>query len=75
NEKVENETIADSNWNTASATGSITDASDTVTITNTKVSTIDVGVITSNAPYVAMLLLVAAAAFVFVHRRKNMIEE
>lgn len=66
---------AEKKWNAASATGSITDASDTVTITNTKVSTIDVGVITSNAPYVAMLLLVAAAAFVFVHRRKNMIEE
>lgn len=69
------ETNLDANWNAACATGSITDASDTVTITNTKVSTIDVGVITSNAPYVAMLLLVAAAAFVFVHRRKNMIEE
>lgn len=73
--KVENENIADSNWNVASATGSITDASDTVTITNTKESTIDIGVLTSNAPYVAMLLLVATAAFVFVHRRKNMIEE
>lgn len=74
-ETVTNETVANSNWNAAYATGSITDASDTVTITNTKVSTIDIGVITSNAPYIAMLLLVAAAAFVFVHRRKNMIEE
>lgn len=74
-ETVTNETVANSNWNAAYATGFITDASDTVTITNTKVSTIDIGVITSNAPYVAMLLLVAAAAFVFVHRRKNMIEE
>ena len=69
------ETNLDANWNAACATGSITDASDTVTITNTKESTIDIGVLTSNAPYVAMLLLVATAAFVFVHRRKNMIEE
>lgn len=57
------------------ATGSISDASDELVITNNKDVKIDVGVITSNAPYVAMLLLVAAAAFVFVHRRKNMIEE
>ncbi|MGO5541450.1 DUF7601 domain-containing protein [Blautia sp. HCP3S3_H10_1] len=57
------------------ATGSISDASDELVITNNKDVKIDVGVITSNAPYIAMLLLVAAAAFVFVHRRKNMIEE
>lgn len=62
-------------WNAANATGSISDDSDTVTITNTKESTIDVGVITSNAPYVAMLILVAAALLIFVHHRKNTIEE
>lgn len=57
------------------ATGSISDASDEITITNHKESTIDVGVITSNAPYIAMLILAAAAAFVFIRRRRDLIEE
>ena len=57
------------------AVGSITDDLDTVTITNDKQSTIDVGVITSNAPYAAMLVLAAIAVLLYVRRRKNMIEE
>lgn len=57
------------------ATGSISDTSDEITITNHKESTIDVGVITSNAPYIAMLILAAAAAFVFIRRRRDLIEE
>ena len=58
-----------------SAVGSITDNLDTVTITNDKQSTIDVGVITSNAPYAAMLVLAGLAVLLYVRRRKNMIEE
>ena len=62
-------------WDNANATGSITDDLDTVTITNDKQSTIDVGVITSNAPYAAMLVLAGLAVLLYVRRRKNMIEE
>ena len=68
-------TTGDGKWNAANATGSISDDSDTVTITNNKESAIDVGVITSNAPYIAILILAAAALVLFVHRRKTMIEE
>ena len=57
------------------AKGSISDDNDTVTIENNKVSTIDIGVVTTNAPYIAMLILAAAALVLFVHRRKTMIEE
>ena len=60
---------------TDKAAGSITDQNDTVTITNNKVSTIDVGVITSNAPYAAMLVFAGLAVLLYVRRRKNMIEE
>lgn len=62
-------------WNAAQASGSISDDSDTVTITNTKTSTIDVGVITSNAPYIAMLLVAGVAVVMFIRRRREMIEE
>lgn len=57
------------------AEGSISDENDTVTIENNKESTIDIGVVTTNAPYIAMLILAAAALVLFVHRRKTMIEE
>ena len=60
---------------TIGATGSISDASDVLTITNNKDTTIDVGVITSNAPYAAMLVLAGLAVLLYVRRRKNMIEE
>lgn len=69
------ENASTTNWDAAKATGSISDASDEITITNHKESTIDVGVITSNAPYIAMLILAAAAAFVFIRRRRDLIEE
>ena len=61
-------------WDAAKATGSISDASDTVTITNNKTSAIDIGVITSDAPYVAWLLLIGIVVVVFI-RKKSMIEE
>ena len=57
------------------AQGSITDANDTVTITNNKESVIDIGVITSNAPYVAVLILAVAALVIYTRRRKDMFEE
>lgn len=65
---------ADEKWNAAKATGSISDDSDTVTITNEKTSVIDVGVVTSDAPYVALLLLIGVVVVVFI-RKKSMIEE
>lgn len=61
-------------WNEAKATGSISDDSDTVTITNEKTSVIDVGVVTSDAPYVALLLLIGVVVVVFI-RKKSIIEE
>ena len=61
-------------WNAAKATGSISDDSDTVTITNEKISVIDVGVVTSDAPYVALLLLIGVVVVVFI-RKKSIIEE
>lgn len=65
---------AAANWKAVKATGSISDESDTVTITNDKTSAIDIGVITSDAPYVAWLLLIGIVVVVFI-RKKSMIEE
>lgn len=62
------------NWNAAKATGSISDDSDTITITNNKTSVIDIGVMISDAPYVALLLLIGIVVVVFI-RKKSMIEE
>lgn len=61
-------------WNAAKATGSISDDSDTITITNNKISVIDIGVMTSDAPYVALLLLIGIVVVVFI-RKKSIIEE
>ena len=61
-------------WNAAKATGSISDDSDTITITNDKTSVIDIGVMTSDAPYVALLLLIGIVVVVFI-RKKSIIEE
>ena len=44
---------------------------DTVTITNSKAMTIDIGVITENAPYIAMLAVAGAALFLLFLRKKN----
>lgn len=57
------------------ADGSITNASDTVTITNKKEVSVDIGVVLDNAPYIAMLVIIAAAAVIFFVRRKPTIEE
>ncbi|MEQ2365239.1 hypothetical protein WMO25_09045 [Coprococcus sp. CLA-AA-H190] len=61
-------------WDAAKATGSISDDSDTITITNDKTSVIDIGVMTSDAPYVALLLLIGIVVVVFI-RKKSIITE
>lgn len=61
-------------WNAAKATGSISNDSDTITITNNKTSVIDIGVMISDAPYVALLLLIGIVVVVFI-RKKSIIEE
>lgn len=65
---------AEDKWKAANATGTISDDSDTVTITNTKTSAIDVGVFTSNAPYIAMLVVAGMAVVVYL-RKKRIIKE
>lgn len=62
-------------WAAAYASGSISDDADAVTITNTKNSVIDIGVVTSNAPYLAMIVLAGAVVLLFVHRRRDLIGE
>lgn len=59
----------------AKASGSISDDADTVTITNTKNSVIDIGVVISNAPYLAMIVLAGAVVLLFVYRRRDLIGE
>lgn len=73
-ESTDTSKTAAAKWNAAKATGSISDDSDTVTITNEKISVIDVGVVTSDAPYVALLLLIGIVVVVFI-RKKSIIEE
>ena len=73
-ESTDTSKTAAEKWNEAKATGSISDDSDMVTITNEKTSVIDVGVVTSDAPYVALLLLIGVVVVVFI-RKKSMIEE
>ena len=45
------------------------------TFTNTKNTTIDIGVLLKNAPYIAMIVVVCAAGVVFVLRRRNAVED
>lgn len=56
------------------ATGAISDIADTIKITNERVMSIDIGVITDNAPYIALLVIAAAAMVIFL-RRKSRMEE
>lgn len=73
-ESTDTSKAAAEKWNAAKATGSISDDSDTITITNNKISVIDIGVMTSDAPYVALLLLIGIVVVVFI-RKKSIIEE
>lgn len=58
-------------WAANNAQGTITDDSDVVTITNEKNTTIDVGVILDNTPYVLIILFViSTAAVMFVKHHK-----
>lgn len=62
-------------WANAKATGSISDDQDLVIITNVKESTIDIGVVTDDAPYVAILVLAGAVTFCALRRRRYEVEE
>lgn len=73
-ESTDTSKTAAEKWNAAKATGSISDDSDTITITNNKTSVIDIGVMTSDAPYVALLLFIGIVVVVFI-RKKSIIEE
>lgn len=73
-ESTDTSKTAAEKWNAAKATGSISDDSDTITITNNKTSVIDIGVMNSDAPYVALLLLIGIVVVVFI-RKKSIIEE
>lgn len=54
------------------ASGKISDSADKVTVTNNKTSTIDVGVIVENAPFVlAIALVITAALLMFLKKRKK----
>ena len=57
------------------ATGAISDASDVLVITNERNTSIDIGVLTSNAPYIAILIIAGAVAVIYVKLRKGMIGE
>ena len=57
------------------AEGSITGAAaDVVTITNEKNVTIDIGVITENAPFIALIAVSGAVLFLLVSRKKKLSE-
>lgn len=72
--EADQETATDA-WNNAKASGSVTDDLDHVIITNHKESAIDIGVITSDAPYIAILILAAVMVVFYVRRKKEIIEE
>lgn len=61
--------------NTEKASGSITDPTDEITITNTKTVAIDIGVITEDAPYMTLMAVCAAAAVLMVARKKRIFED
>ncbi len=61
----------DDSANTKTATGSISDAHDEVTIENNKVKSVDIGVFLSNAPFIALLGVAGAGAAVLVRRKRR----
>ncbi len=63
-------------WAAAKATGSISDATDELTLTNNKATNIDIGVIVENAPYIALILVVLAGGVaLIISRRKKALGE
>ncbi len=62
-------------WDNAKVTGSISDDLDHVIIENVKESTIDIGVVTEDAPYVAILLLAGVVTFLYLRRGRYALEE
>lgn len=67
--------LTGSDWSGVYASGSISDSADTVTVKNKKDATIDVGVITENAPFVVVILLVIGLAVFMIIKRRRSIEE
>ncbi len=67
-------TASGETWAANSAAGVITDSADTVTVTNNKTATIDVGVFLENAPFIILFVTSLAIAAVLVFRRKKPIE-
>ncbi len=62
-------------WDNAKVIGSISDDLDHVIIENVKESTIDIGVVTEDAPYVAILLLAGVVTFLYLRRGRYALEE
>jgi len=56
---------------TKTASGSISDERDEITIENYKNNSIDIGVLLSNAPYIALLGVAGAGAAVLVRRKRR----
>lgn len=67
----EGDKITGTTWTDKKVTGKISDAEDTVTITNSKDTTIDVGVIVENAPYVALIMLVGVLGTAVIVTKRN----
>lgn len=57
-------------YNFSDSNKTIDSANDTVAITNNKQADVDTGVFLDNMPYVVMLVLVAAAAVVFITKKR-----
>lgn len=57
------------------AAGTIGDSADTVTVTNNKTVTLDVGVILKNAPYIALIALIAATLPLVLRKRRSALDE
>lgn len=68
-------TAESTGWSDAGATGSITDASDAVTVTNEKSTSIDVGVVLEDAPFIGTVVLTAAAVVYFVVSKRRKVTE
>lgn len=71
----EGDNTGSGSWNNAKVTGSISDDLDHVIIENVKESTIDIGVVTEDAPYVAILLMAGVVTFLYLRRGRYSLEE
>lgn len=69
------DSVAMSSNDSKTAQGSISDEKDEVTITNQKDTTIDIGVLLSNKPFITMIGGVGIVMTVFLNRRKKTFED